>query len=150
LGDQKAEKLALVAYGFLMGGIILHSKSILAMVKLGFWFSFLVLTFLFLVPAKHLAPEVFDWYDKLQHSLAFGVLTFLGLLAYGFNQKQASRTAVSIAIYGALIEILQFLSGWRYGEFSDWLADLLGVVIVWGILTNLQKYPQALRFLKKP
>jgi VanZ family protein len=118
--------------------------------QISFWLCFLALSYLFLVPQKYLIPDFFDWWDKLQHSLAFGVLTFLGLLAYGIHQKQVRRMIISMAIYGALIEILQSLSGWRYGEFLDWVADLLGVVIAWGVFIYLQKHPQAARLLKKP
>jgi VanZ family protein len=115
-----------------------------------FWLAFITLTYLFLVPQQYLAPEIFDWWDKLQHSLAFGVLTILGLIAYGSSQKQVSGVVFALSGYGALIEVLQSLSGWRYGEFRDWVADLLGVAIAWGIFICLQKHPYTSRFLKSP
>ena len=115
------------------------SKSLIAIAKVGFWLTLIVLTYLFLVPQQYLAPEIFDWWDKLQHSLAFGVLTCLGLLAYCANQIQVRRMALALVSYGALIEILQSVSGWRYGEFRDWLADLLGIfiaVVIFRFLRN--------------
>jgi VanZ family protein len=124
--------------------------SISAIAKFGFWATFLVLTYLFLVPQQYLAPEIFDWWDKLQHSLAFGVLTILALIAYGLNQTKVRRATFALGTYGALIEVLQSLSGWRYGEFRDWLADLLGVVIAWGVFIYLHKHPYTSRFLKAP
>jgi VanZ family protein len=108
------------------------------------------LSCLFSVPQQYLAPEIFDWWDKLQHSLAFGVLSILGLMAYGSNQVKMRGVVLALAMYGALIEALQALSGWRYGEFRDWLADLLGIVIACGVFLYLQKYPQISRYLKKP
>lgn len=123
-------------------------KSISAIAKLGFWATFLVLTYLFLVPQQFLAPEIFDWWDKLQHSLAFGVLTMLGLIGYCLNQAKVRAVVLALVTYGALIEILQSLSGWRYGEFRDWLADVLGVVIALGIYCYIQKNPYLSRLFK--
>jgi VanZ family protein len=118
---------------------VLLSKSMIAIAKVGFWLTLIVLTYLFLVPPQYLVPDIFDWWDKLQHSLAFGVLTFLGLIAYCTNQIQVRRMVLALVSYGALIEILQSVSGWRYGEFRDWLADLLGIfiaVVIFRFLRN--------------
>lgn len=130
--------------------MIVTNQLIMRWGRILFWMTFIALTFLFLVPQHYLAPKFFDWWDKLQHSLAFGVLTTLGLLGYGFSQSQLIRVVLALAVYGALIEVLQALSGWRYGEFSDWLADLLGVVIAWGIFLYLQKHPYTSKYLKIP
>jgi VanZ family protein len=113
--------------------------TVVSLVKLAFWFTWIALTYLFLMPVEFLPPDVFDWWDKLQHALAFGVLTLLGLVAYGRSSTSIMRMVIAIVIYGALIEIVQALSGWRYGEFSDWIADLVGVAIAWGMFTYLQK-----------
>ena len=115
-----------------------------------FWVSLIALTYLFLAPLGYLISDIFDWWDKLQHSLAFSVLTILGLIAYGSNQATVKRVVLILAIYGALIEVSQSLSGWRYGEFRDWLADLLGVAIAWGIFIYLQKHPYTSKYLKTP
>ena len=100
------------------------------------------------MPQQYLIPEVFDWWDKLQHSLAFGVLTILGLLAYARAGSGVFRVIILLSIYGALIEVLQTLSGWRYGEFRDWLADVLGVAIAWGVYVLIQKNPYLSRLFK--
>ena len=107
-----------------------------------------MLTYLFLAPQQFLIPEVFDWWDKLQHSLAFGVLTILGLLAYARTSSGVFRVIILLSIYGALIEVLQALSGWRYGEFRDWLADELGVAIAWGVFVLIQKNRYLSRLFK--
>jgi len=96
-----------------------------------FWLAFVVLSTLFLIPQEYLIPEVFDWWDKLQHSLAFGVLSLLGFLAYSRTHNQILAMVIAMVIYGAVIELAQSLTGWRYGEFRDWLADTLGVAIAW-------------------
>ena len=103
--------------------------------RIAFWLALTLLSILFLLPQHYLASGVFDWWDKLQHALAFGVLTILGLLAYATNktplQKQSHRIVVAMVLYGALIEVLQSVSGWRYGEFGDWAADVVGVLLAW-------------------
>jgi VanZ family protein len=113
--------------------------TVVSLVKLIFWPTWIALTYLFLMPVEFLPPNVFDWWDKLQHALAFGILTLLGLVAYGRNSISIKRMVIAMAIYGVLVEVLQALSGWRYGEFSDWIADFVGVAIAWGIFTYLQK-----------
>jgi VanZ family protein len=120
----------------------------LALLRTSFWLASAVLTFLLLAPQRFLAPEIFNWWDKLQHSLAFGALTLLGLLAYSRSGSGALRVIILLSIYGALTEILQTLSGWRYGEFRDWLADLLGIAIAWGIFACLQKNRYLSRLLR--
>ncbi|MEA9601209.1 VanZ family protein [Polynucleobacter sp. MG-28-Ekke-A2] len=122
--------------------------SIIIIFKYTFWLTFAILTYLFLVPQQYLIPEVFDWWDKLQHSLAFGVLTILGLLAYARTGSEVFRVIIVLSIYGALIEVLQTLSGWRYGEFRDWVADVLGVVIAWGVFALIQNNQYLSRIFK--
>jgi VanZ family protein len=122
--------------------------NVVSLGKLAFWSTWIALTYLFLMTVEFLPPNVFDWWDKLQHALAFGVLTLLGLVAYGRSAPSTMWMVIAILIYGALIEILQALSGWRYGEFWDWLADLLGVAIGWGIFAYIQKNPYLYRLFK--
>ena len=118
--------------------------------KVVFWITLTILTYLFLVPQQYLASEIFDWWDKLQHSLAFGMLTILGILAYGNNKQKIDRIVVYLVIYGALIEVMQSLSGWRYGEFRDWLADIIGIALAWLVFLYLKRHPSISRFLRKP
>ena len=107
--------------------------------RIAFWLALTVLSILFLLPPHYLVPDIFDWWDKLQHSLAFGLLTILGLLAYARGkkqlQRQVHRIVIAMVLYGALIEVLQSLSGWRYGELGDWVADVVGVLLAWVVFT---------------
>jgi len=57
----------------------------------------------------------------------------LGIFAY---QKAIVRLVIGLFLYGGLIEILQWLSGWRSGEFADWLADGTGIFLG-GIFMNI-------------
>jgi VanZ family protein len=122
----------------------LLSAYFIRVARIAFWFALTVLSILFLLPQHYLASGVFDWWDKLQHSLAFCLLTILGLLAYATNktpfQKQSHRIIVAMVLYGALIEVLQSVSGWRYGEFGDWAADVVGVLLAWAIFAFTNRY----------
>lgn len=90
------------------------------------WSIWLGFTVLFLLPTEYLNEDVFDWWDKLQHALAFSTLTQIAHFAYPSKLFQIS---VALLIYGGLIEILQSLTGWRQGDVGDWLADGIGVLI---------------------
>ena len=112
--------------------------------RIAFWLALTLLSILFLLPQHYLASGVFDWWDKLQHTLAFGLLTLLGLLAYASTKKQLKtqvhRIVVAMVLYGALIEVLQSVSGWRYGEFGDWAADVVGVLLAWLLFVMANRY----------
>jgi hypothetical protein len=77
-----------------------------------------------LLPVEHLPQVAFDWWDKAQHALAFLVLGGLGLLVYF---ERPGRLVFGLLVYGASIELAQAASGWRYGDWHDWLADAVGV-----------------------
>lgn len=67
-------------------------------------------------------PPVLTW-DKSHHLLAYG------LLMYWFRQSFAPRwgwVAFLVGL-GVALEILQGLSGYRYFEWADMLANTLGV-----------------------
>lgn len=83
-------------------------------------------------PHYHLPP--IDQGDKWAHLLAFGVLGIA--LIYDLSQAlQASWRNIGIAaaaaaLLGGAIEILQQQFFYpRTGEWSDWLADCLGIVL---------------------
>lgn len=95
------------------------------LVKAVFWFTFIAVTVLSLLPGEYyLSSGPFDWWDKAQHALAFIVLCGLGLLAYS---GRSTRVFLSLLAYGVLIELTQAATGWRYGDWQDWVADALGV-----------------------
>ena len=73
--------------------------------------------------------------DKLNHFLAFGLLTMLALRALRFEMVPAALGALiaaSIAISsltGALLELWQSLLPHRTAEFADWVADTIGALL---------------------
>lgn len=106
-------------------------------VGLVFWLSLFAFNLALLAPAQSMPSTWFEGWDKVQHLLAFAVLTVLGLLAY-----PARRLAVpaGLILYGALVEIAQHLSGVRHGDPWDWLADAAGVLLGILLLQCFQRF----------
>ena len=99
---------------------------LVSIAKIFFWITFIVFGFLCLIPTSYLPSGLFNWWDKTQHVFGFFCLSGLGILAY---QKAVVKVAIGLLLYGALIEVLQWLTGWRSGEFADWAADGIGILI---------------------
>jgi len=98
------------------------------MKKLAFWICFMAINALALSPAPYLPPlEIFNWWDKAQHAIAFGVLAVLAVLAY----PEASRLRIALLLIGqgVLIEVLQYYGGYRFGDWQDAVADGVGVLL---------------------
>lgn len=77
--------------------------------------------------------------DKIHHLIAYAALAFLATLS---RKTSGTVLAVLLAIiaYGGLIEMIQPYVN-RYGEFNDFLASSVGVV-----LGGLMAYGAARRF----
>jgi VanZ family protein len=96
--------------------------------KGAFWVCFVVINALALSPAPYLPPlEIFSWWDKAQHAIAFGTLTVLAVLAYPGVSKV--RIGFLLLALGVLIEVLQYLGGYRFGDWQDAVADGVGVLV---------------------
>lgn len=102
--------------------------------KIAFWIVCFVFGFLCLIPTVYLPSELFDWWDKAQHVLAFFCLSSLGILAH---QKAVVKLTIGLLLYGALIEVLQWFTDWRSGELTDWLADGIGILIGYSLINTL-------------
>lgn len=86
-----------------------------------------VLALCLMPPAQHLPST--GW-DKTNHALAFAVLAVLGLYAY---TARTARVLLGLLAFGALIEVLQSLTGYRSAEWLDLLADAVGLVAGWQV-----------------
>ena len=104
-----------------------------------FWLCFVGLTGLALSPAPYLPPlDIFNWWDKAQHAIGYGNLAASAPLAYPKVGKL--RLAALLCLHGCLIEVLQYFSGYRLGDWQDALADGVGVIValvVFVIVSNL-------------
>jgi VanZ family protein len=102
------------------------------LLKLSFWFAAVLIGVLSLMPVDFLPPQAFDVWDKAQHAGAFAALALLGLSAY---PRSCWQVGLGLLAYGAAIELAQSATGWRFGDWLDLLADLIGIIL--GSLTVL-------------
>lgn len=105
---------------------MLERWTSLAQRRWAFWLCMAaVLTLCLMPPAQHLPST--GW-DKANHALGFAVLAVLGLLAY---PARTARMLLGLLAFGAAIEVLQSLTGYRTAEWLDLLADAAGLAIGW-------------------
>lgn len=90
-----------------------------------FWAFVVVTLWLSLVPVSQLPSELHFW-DKAEHALGFAALAALGLQAY---RQHGRRVILGLMLLGIGIECLQEFSGWRQGDWADWVADCVGLAI---------------------
>lgn len=98
--------------------------------QLLFWAAVVIVTVLSLLPGAYLPPVAFSVWDKAQHTLGFLVLGVLGLYAY---PNSSIHVVLGLLIYGAAVELAQAATGWRHGDWQDWLANAVGVAIAHGL-----------------
>ena len=102
----------------------------------GFWALLLCVAVLSLLPTDYLPPPIFSLWDKAQHALAFTALAALGLQAY---PRRRWQVLAGLLVFGGLIELAQAATGWRYGEWADWLADAVGLALGMALAESLQR-----------
>lgn len=100
-----------------------------------FWSLVCGTVILSLLPVERL-PQAADVWDKAQHALGFAGLAFLGLQVGG---RRPLTTLVALALLGVFIELAQHVSGWRQGDWQDWVADVIGLALGWQAL-GLARY----------
>lgn len=96
--------------------------------KAVFWLTCLAVVAIALAPGGSLPSHVFEWWDKAQHAAAFATLMLLGRWAYPDSKFALPMGLLAL---GAGIEIVQAVTGWRTGDLADWVADAVGVALVW-------------------
>lgn len=94
------------------------------------WFAGgLVLCIVFLLGALMPHPpsiKSINHFDKYEHAFAFVVIS---LWFAALFPRRFMRILVLLSSYGALVEILQWASGYRSGDVWDWVADTIGILI---------------------
>lgn len=76
--------------------------------------------------------------DKIEHIIAFGGVTFWGLMAFPFHRI---AIALGLTVFGALMEVLQgVMTTTRQPSVYDWFADLVGIALAWGVVILLQRW----------
>ncbi len=96
------------------------------MLRFIFWLLLGGILAISIMPASD-APTVFAD-DKLNHILAFFVLSFMARIAW--PRINALVLFVMLALFGGAIEILQFSMGLgRQADWMDFAADVLAILI---------------------
>lgn len=93
--------------------------------KASFWSLVALTVVMSLLPGEKI-PSTLVFWDKAQHALGFAALAVFGLLAY---PRALRRMVPGLLVLGLVIECAQAMTGWRQGDWMDWLADALGVVL---------------------
>lgn len=105
-----------------------------------FWVAVVIVTVMSLLPGAYLPPVAFSVWDKAQHALGFLMLGVLGLRSY---PKDSNSVVFCLLIYGAAIEMVQAATGWRYGDWQDWIANAVGVAIAYGLWRAVEMRTQS-------
>ena len=97
-----------------------------------------ILLYLCLAPAPDL-PSVNVW-DKAEHTIAWLVLTGLGLI---LSPRRPRAIALFAIVLGGVVEVLQGTMGWgRDADWHDWLGDSLGVAVAllaWALVRRVTR-----------
>lgn len=94
-------------------------------------------TIMALIPVSEI-PDVFNFWDKTQHALAFVTLTVMASFAFANKLK---IVYLGLFLYGASIELMQmFFTTTRVGEVSDFIVDSLGIFIGFCIYLLAKKF----------
>ncbi len=107
--------------------------------RAGFGLCALAVLALALLPPSIDVPST-GW-DKINHVLAFSVLTLLGARAY---PRHIKTVLTGLLAYGGLIECLQSLTPYRSAEWADLLADAVGLLVGWGITRLMGRIARSL------
>lgn len=94
----------------------------LRLIRFAFWAAAL---FAFVMAVLPHPPALPVW-DKLQHMVAFAVITLLGCIAY--PRLSRLKLALALVAFGGLIELVQEIPMLhRDSDVRDWVADILAV-----------------------
>jgi VanZ family protein len=118
----------------LKGGFRMKKPERKWLILFGLWF-FLIAWLSLQSGLPSIEIEVLSW-DKFQHAMAFGVLTWLGGMAFQhrFRNRVRGWTWVLLLslLYGGSIEIAQrTLTSSRAAEWGDLLADATGAGLIY-------------------
>jgi lipopolysaccharide/colanic/teichoic acid biosynthesis glycosyltransferase/VanZ family protein len=118
-----------------LGALIPVLRFNFAKWRWAFWMCVVAVLVLALIPPVPNMPTT-GW-DKSNHLLAFTVLTLL--VRWAYPSRKLPMLLLMLLAFGGVIEVLQALTPIRFAEWADWLADCLGVLLGWGVLTLLKQ-----------
>lgn len=77
----------------------------------------------------------FPHFDKVGHFGAFAVLG--ALLSKAFPSMKLIRVVALLALFGALIELLQHFTSYRTASVADFIADIAGAAVGSAIIKKI-------------
>jgi len=125
-------------------------KNFFSKFKFIFFFSNLILIFLYLFPGSILGWIVYDDFNSQpqitpnfivssNHVYAFLILSIIGYLTYK-NSTNKSQLIIYLIALSIVLEICHLFTPERSFEFPDLFGNLLGVIIMLIINLFLKKY----------
>lgn len=95
------------------------------------WLWIVAVFYLSLAPIPP-QPLTFDGLDKLEHALAYALLVLWFCQIY-VAQFARIRLSLALLLMGVGIEVLQGMTGYRYFEYADIVANSTGIVAGLGL-----------------
>ncbi len=93
-----------------------------------FWAGVVAVSVVSVTPRDHLPPIGLDVWDKLQHVLAYAVLSGLGGHVYP-ARKSLVALFLGLVALGGVLEVIQFFLPNREAEIGDAVANAVGAGI---------------------
>ncbi|MCK9199650.1 MAG: VanZ family protein [Gallionella sp.] len=93
------------------------------------WLWVATVVYLSLAPSPP-EPVHIQGIDKLEHALAYCLLMLWFCQVY-VRRTQRLFAAVLLIALGMIVELLQGMTGYRYFEYADMLANATGVMLGW-------------------
>jgi peptidoglycan/LPS O-acetylase OafA/YrhL len=106
--------------------------------RMAFWVATLAAFVLATLPQPPYTPTR-EFGDKVEHILAFAVLTALAQLGFGAERRRA--WVIGLALFGGAIELVQAIPALhRDSDWLDWLADVAAVLVVAAVLAAVARF----------
>ncbi len=126
----------------------LSERKITLFYRIAFVITLIAIVFLALASSSQLT-FIPDFSDKIKHFIAFLVLTFLADKSFMEGQYVMVKV-LGLFTFGLLIEWAQSFTSYRYTEWYDVVADVVGIGCYWVIIfifnaqnKRLKKPPEA-------
>lgn len=101
-----------------------------------FWLAVLVVLTLLLMPLNDNPNPGIKHLDKIVHAIIFMGLAVIALRAW---PAYWYWSFVGLLVLAALTEVLQGLTGWRTASVADFVADAVGLVLIYSFKHFVRK-----------
>ncbi|HFB64444.1 MAG TPA: antibiotic resistance protein VanZ [Aeromonadales bacterium] len=107
----------------------LSERKIILFYRIAFVITLIAIVFLALASSSQLT-FIPDFSDKIKHFIAFLVLTFLADKSF-VEGRYIMVKVLGLFTFGLLIEWAQSFTSYRYTEWNDVVADVVGIGCYW-------------------